>query len=69
MYILKEKRRHLMPQRLRHRGDLRRKMDVRWCNVAGVMCAVPHLTSSIPDRNSLAAAAPRVQKTDVCNGP
>lgn len=46
-----------------------RKVDVRWRNFAGGKRAVSHLTYTIPDRNSGAAAALQVSKTDVCTGP
>ena len=58
-----------VPQPLRNPGDLRPKMDVRCCNVAGSMCAVPHLTYIIPDRNSGAAAAPHVKKNGCVHRP
>ena len=61
MYILNEKKAILnaVPLRRRATPDAR-KMDVRCSKVAGGTCAVSHLTFTIPDRNSGAAAAPSV---------
>jgi hypothetical protein len=45
-----------------------RKMDVRWHNVDGGMCALPNWLQCIPHRNYGNAASPHVRKTDVCTG-
>jgi hypothetical protein len=55
MYILKKKRDTGCRTVMASWGSATqnaRKMDVRRRNVAGGMCAVPHPTYTIPDRNS-----------------
>ena len=63
MYILKEKRRYGYDTVTVSWGSAIQnasKIDVRCCKVAGGVCAVLHLTYTIPGRNSGAAVAPHV---------